>query len=309
MSTSVEITLCGPEKTALEKAMDAAFSEIARIEKLLSVHREDSTVFEINRNGGQRWMSVGPEVFYVLEKSLYYSRLSGGCFDITVQPLLGDLWNFRVKDFHVPTQEEVKSHLELVNYRKIRLNKKDFSVLLEKKGMKITLGGIAKGYAVDRAVEIIRKSGIADGIVKAGGDLKAFGRKENGGLWTVGIKNPRDTQRLISLIPLSNLAVSTSGDYERFQIVDGVRYHHIMDPRTGYPARGCMSTTVITKRSVDADALSTSVFVLGPEEGMKLLEWLPDTEGIIVNAQGGVTATSGLGVDQAVDIPETAAPK
>jgi thiamine biosynthesis lipoprotein len=167
-------------------------------------------------------------------------------------------------------------------------------VFLEKPGMRISLGGIAKGYAVDRAVEVLRESGIQGGIVSAGGDLKAFGKREDGGPWKVGVRNPRDPSKNISVIPVSNLAVATSGDYERYRVVGGRRYHHIIDPRTGYPSRGCMSVTVVTEQALEADALATAVFVLGPERGRALLEKLPDVEGILVDGDGRIVASSGL---------------
>jgi thiamine biosynthesis lipoprotein len=160
--------------------------------------------------------------------------------------------------------------------------------------MQISLGGIAKGYAVDRAAEVLRESGIKGGIVSAGGDLVAFGKREDRESWKVGVRNPRDPSKNICVIPVSNLAVATSGDYERYRMAGGRRYHHIIDPRTGYPSKGCMSVTVLAGHALDADALATAVFVLGPGEGRALLEKLPDVEGIIVDGEGKVTASSGL---------------
>jgi len=188
----------------------------------------------------------------------------------------------------------VKKGLERVDYRKIRLNQRDSTVFLEEGGMEISLGGIAKGYAVDRAVGILRESGIKGGIVSAGGDLLAFGRKGNGEVWKVGVRNPRDHSKNICVLSVSDLSVATSGDYERYRMVDGKRVHHIIDPRTGYQSTGCMSVTVAARRAMTADALATAVFVLGPEEGLALLEELPGVEGVIVDSDGKISASTGL---------------
>jgi len=293
MGTSVEVILWGSDPEPSAKAVDRAYAEIKRIEEQLSVWRRESKVSEINRSAGEKPVQVPAELFELIRESIRISRASDGAFDITVQGL-GDLWDFRSPVFRVPDAEAVRARLNLIDYRKIRLQQEISTVFLEKSGMQISLGGIAKGYAVDRTVEVLRESGIKGGIVSAGGDLLAFGKREDGGAWKVGVRNPRDPSKNICVIPVSNLAVATSGDYERYRMAGGRRYHHIIDPRTGYPSRGCMSVTVVAEHALEADALATAVFVLGPEEGRALLEKFPDVEGIIVDGDGKVTASSGL---------------
>jgi thiamine biosynthesis lipoprotein len=293
MGTSVEVILWHFDPEASEKAVDQAFAEIKRIEELLSVWRRESKVSEINRSAGERPVQVPPELFGLIRESIRISGTSDGAFDITVQGL-GDLWDFHSPVFRVPDAEVVEDRLNLVDYRKIHLQQEGSTVFLEEEGMQISLGGIAKGYAVDRAVAVLRESGIKGGIVSAGGDLVAFGKREDGGPWKVGVRNPRAPSKNISVIPVSNLAVATSGDYERYRVVAGRRYHHIIDPRKGYPSRGCMSVTVVAEHALEADALATAVFVLGLEEGRSLLEKLPDVEGIIVDGDGKIAASSGL---------------
>jgi thiamine biosynthesis lipoprotein len=293
MGTSVEVILWDSDPQAPAKAADQAYAEIKRIEELLSDRRRESKVSEINRSAGRRPVQVPAELFGLIRESIRFARVSDGVFDITVQGL-GDLWDFHSAVFRVPDVGVVRDRLSLVDYRKIRLQQEGSTVFLEEPGMQISLGGIAKGYAVDRAVEVLRESGIKGGIVCGGGDLVAFGKREDGGAWKVGVRNPRDPGKNICVIPVSDLAVATSGDYERYRMAGGRRYHHIIDPRTGYPSRGCMSVTVVAENALDADALATAVFVLGPREGRALLEKLPDVEGIIVDSHGKVTASAGL---------------
>jgi len=295
MGTRVEIVLCGPDRTALEEAAARGYAELERLERDLSVWKEDSQVSRINRLAGVEPVVVDRALFELIRDSVGVSRISGGSFDITVEPLVR-LWDFRRPDFRPPDPESIRKALEAVDYRRILLNETVPSVFLERKGMRITLGGVAKGYAADRASEVVRASGVAGGVVKAGGDLRAFGRKENGEVWKVGVANPRDKQRVMCVIPVSDAAVSTSGDYERFRMVDGVRYHHILNPRTGTSASQCMSATVIAGSGTVADALATAVFVLGPEEGMGLIERLPGVEGVIIDAAGRLSSSSGIPV-------------
>jgi thiamine biosynthesis lipoprotein len=293
MGTSVEVIVWSPDRDASEKAVERAYAEIERIEKKLSVRKKDSRITEINQWAGTKPVKVDDEMYRLIRESKRFSEMSGGAFDISVQGL-GDIWDFTRPGFREPGPDRVKKGLKRVDYRKIRLNEGDSTVFLEEGGMEISLGGIAKGYAVDRAVGILRESGIKGGIVSAGGDLLAFGRKGNGEVWKVGVRNPRDHKKNICVLPVSNLSVATSGDYERYRMIDGKRVHHIIDPRTGYPSTGCMSATVVAKGAMTADALATAVFVLGPEAGLALLEALPGVEGILVDSDGKTSASKGL---------------
>jgi thiamine biosynthesis lipoprotein len=293
MGTSVEVIVWGPDRDTSEKAVERAYAEIERIEKKLSVRRRDSEITEINRSAGARPVKVDGEMYRLIRESKRFSEMSGGAFDISVQGL-GDIWDFNRPGFQEPGPDRVEKRLERVDYRRIRLNERDSTVFLKEGGMEISLGGIAKGYAVDRAVGILRECGIKGGIVSAGGDLFAFGRKANGEVWNVGVRNPRAHSRNICVLPVSNLSVATSGDYERYRMVDGRRVHHIIDPRTGYPSKGCMSVTVVARSAMTADALATAVFVLGPESGLALLEDLQGVEGILVDSNGKISASTGL---------------
>jgi thiamine biosynthesis lipoprotein len=293
MGTSVEVIVWGPDRDALDMGAERAYAEIGRIEKELSVHKKDSALSEINRCAGVSPVPVGEEIFHLVQESVRFSERSGGAFDITVEGL-GDLWDLGRPDFQVPADDLLRQSLERVGYGKIRLDEKASTVFLEREGMKLSLGGIAKGYAVDRAVRMLRESGIRGGIVSAGGDLLAFGRKKSGAAWKVGVRNPRDRDRNICILSAVDLAVATSGDYERYRMIDGKRYHHIIDPRTGYPSTGCMSATVAARSAMTADALATAVFVLGPEAGLALLETLPNVEGIVVDSKGKLVPSSGI---------------
>jgi len=219
MKTRVEVILRGPEKTELEKAAAVAFRIMETVEQELSAKRNGSQIWEINEAAGKVPVRVDPDLFRLLEKALLFSRLSGGAFDIAVSGL-SDLWDFRAENFHPPSPRKVRNRLERVDYRKIRLDPATRTVFLHEKGMKISLGGIGKGYAVDLAVKAIRACGVQNGIVSAGGDLTAFGTKTGGDLWTVAVRNPRDSRKVICVIPLSNVSVATSGDYERYRIVE-----------------------------------------------------------------------------------------
>lgn len=249
-----------------------------RIDSLCG-YLESSQVSDINKNSGQT-VPISEEVAGILNKSLRYSDLSAGAIDITVAPL-SILWNrFEGVEMTLPTEASIDSVLALVDYRSLFVT--DSSALLSAAGASIDLGSLAKGYAVDRGVAILESLGAAGGLIDAGGDIGTFGRKPGGTGWRVGLKDPRVPDSLITVFELRNRAVATSGDYERYFIKDGVRYHHILDPETGFPARGCCSATVIAGQACDADAIATAVFVLGPVRGMELVKSLPAVEALIV---------------------------
>jgi len=212
-----------------------------------------------------------PQVLENIREGIRIGKLTGGTFDITIRPLM-EIWN-GFKNKKIPTDEEIRKAIPLVNYKGITV---DSVIRFKKQGMKLDLSGIAKGYAVDLAVEELKSAGITCGLVEAGGEIKVFGNK----IWKIGIKDPR-TPGLKRILELKNQAVATSGDYEQYFIVDGVRYSHILDPRTGFPVRDCASVTIITDNTMLADALATGVFVLGPEKGMRLLDSL-HIKGIII---------------------------
>ncbi len=293
MGTLVEITLVAQDDQAAADAMSGAFQEIQRIEKLMSRRLEGSEVWQINQAAGENGVVVSPELLSVIQAALQVSHLSEGAFDVTVGSLVS-LWGRCWKENRVPSGEELAASRRLVGYRELVVDEQKRTVFLRKAGMELTLGGIAKGYAVDRAFHFLRDLGFRDLIVNAGGDLRSGGTKF-GTPWAVGIQDPRDDSKLMATLSVKDCAVATSGDYERYFMKDGVRYHHILDPLTGFPARRSRSATILSDELILADALATTAFVLGPARGMALIEKLPGTEAMIVGSEGNVAVSSGMG--------------
>jgi thiamine biosynthesis lipoprotein len=295
MGTLVHVTVWGDDDELAARAIGDAFAELDRLDALMTHYAADSAVGKINATAGaRRGVAVDDETFAVIEKAQQTSRLTGGAFDITVGAFW-DLWKFGTdQDGSVPSDAAIAERVKKVDYRRIKIDRAGKTVRLARKGTAITLGGIAKGYAVDRAVAILRQAGLSDFIVQAGGDLYVSGRKGSRN-WLVGIRDPRgDRAKTFAVAPVEDMTFSTSGDYERSFVADGVRYHHILDPRTGRPAMRCRSVTVMAKDALTADGLSTGLFVMGAEAGMKLVEKLPDVEAVFVDADNQVHVSSGL---------------
>lgn len=276
-------------ETALRASMDKAMDEIRRIEELMSSWKPTSEVSKINAAPGKPHQ-VSSDTFTVLEKSLWVGEKSEGTFDITFKTM-ADLWKFgdAAEDPpKLPDAAEVKKRRKLLGYQQVKLDKSARTVSIPEK-VKIGLGGIAKGYAVDKAVAVLRAEGITSFLLQAGGDLYGAGRKPNGSLWLSGIRDPRGKQsQYFGLIELEDRAFSTAGDYARSYVVDGKRYHHIIDPRTGYPATASRSVTIWAKDALTADALDDAVFILGPEKGLELIESMDDVGAVIVDSKNQV---------------------
>ncbi|MBI2400639.1 MAG: FAD:protein FMN transferase, partial [Deltaproteobacteria bacterium] len=261
MGTALEMTVDAVTQGEARAIFSSVEQEMRRIEEQMSEWQEASPISAVNRAAGQKPVKVPKELFKVIAAAVKVSEISGGAFDITWASMRG-LWDFRPGQERVPGPEEVKARLGFVDYRDIVLDPAESTVFLKRKGMAIGLGGIAKGYAVDKAMELVLKSGVTNAIIKAGGDMRVQGSGGGGAGWEVGIQDPRDKRRLMARLTLSNVSISTSGDYERFFVKDGRLYHHIMDPRTGYPAKEARSVTVIGPDTMTTDALSTAIFVL-----------------------------------------------
>ena len=273
---------------AVGAKIDRAFAEIRRLEGLMTTWRPESEISRVNAAAGRAAVPVSPEVFSVVQESINYSRRSGGAFDISFYALKG-LWHFD-DDLRpeLPNPEEIKRRLPLIGWKQIRLNPKDHTIMLGKPGMAINLGGIGKGYAVDAAVRVLRDLGLRNGMVQAGGDLMLFGSKA-GQPFVAGIRDPRgNAGDYFAVCPVRDHAFSTAGDYERGFVKDGTRYHHILDPRTGYPARAARSVTVYAKDATTADGLDDAILIMGPERGMQLIDSIPDAGAIIVDAKNQV---------------------
>ena len=292
MGTLVTVTAVAFDTKVGNRAVQAAFDEIKRLEQLLSTWRSDSELSQVNAEAGRRPVKVSRETFEVVGRSLEMARLTHGGFNIALGPAI-EAWSVterqQILDDH--TLEQLKL---LVDWTNIQLDQKAQTIYLPRKGMRLDVGGVGKGYAADRAVEVMKRAGIKGGVVALSGDIKAFGMFPERTGFPVGIRHPRDEGALIGMIDLQDEAISTAGDYERFFERDGIRYHHILDPHTLQPARGCQSVTVIAKEGVMADGLDTGIFVLGPKNGMALVEQLPDVEAIIVDANGTLLVSSGL---------------
>jgi thiamine biosynthesis lipoprotein len=283
MGTVIEITLIADDEEAANKASLQAFQEIKRLETLMSPWLDSSDVTRINRSAGKERVKVSPETFEVIQKAQEISELSEGGFDITIGPLT-ELWRKAREKKIPPPVEDVKEKLGLVNFKNIEMDQEG-KVFLKKKDMAIDLSGIAKGYAVDRVFELLKSLGYRNLIVNAGGDLRVGGLKNNQP-WSIGIQNPRESKNILARISVSDMAVATSGDYEKFFIYEGKRYHHIFNPKDGFPTDDCQSVTVLCKEGMIADALATAVFVLGAEKGYSLCQKLEGVDYIIVDKEG-----------------------
>ena len=292
MSTLVTITVVSDDSRKAEAAIDSAFNAIRELELALSFWTDDSEIAKVNSGAAIAPVRVSEETFELARIALSISKSTSGAFDPTVGPLMR-LWDFR--DASIPSMESLSSASESVGYQKIKLDSSSSSIFLTEPGMSFDTGGIAKGYAVDRALEDLRKNGIRSALVAIAGDMRAFGAREDGEPWMVGIKDPRGNSEddIVATLELRDEAVSTSGDYERFFMKDGRRYHHLINPATGYPAEGTMSFTVLAPRAVLTDGYATGAFVLGPEKGIEALRE-QGLEGIAISTDGKVHVSPGL---------------
>lgn len=294
MGTNVSVQLWHEDRAIAEAAMDAVIGEMYRINDLMSTWQEDTQLSAVNREAADHPVSVSPELFALVQRALEFSRLTHGAFDITYASV-GYLYDYRRGV--APTREAREAALAAVDFRFVEMDERTHSIRFAREGVRIDLGGIAKGYAVERGVALLRERGVAHAIVTAGGDSRILGDRR-GRPWTVGIRNPRRDDAVVTRIPLADEAISTSGDYERFFEADGVRHHHILRPGTGESPREVMSVTVIGPDATTTDALSTGVFVLGVKEGLALIETLEAYEAVIIDADGQMLYSNGLGAPE-----------
>ncbi len=293
LGTIVNITLYDNPQQSI---FDEIFTAIEEIETKMTINNATtSEIIEINHEAGNKAVKVSQETFDVIKTGLEYSKLSQGRFDITVGPLV-KLWEIGFEDAHVPNPLEIEESLTLINYENVELNEDELTVKLTEPNMMIDLGGIAKGYAADVAASILKKHGNQQAIINLGGNVYAYGEKTNKETWKVGVQNPFSLRgEYLGIAKVKNKSIVTSGTYERFFEQDGVTYHHILDPKTGYPVEnGLMSVTIIADSSMTADALSTIAFTLGIEEGLKLIESLEDVEALYVTNDKLLYASSGF---------------
>ena len=303
LGTIVEIKVYPEPGSDPGETIEAAFAEMEAIGREMSTVLEDNPVATINDRAGEGSLDVPEDLIFVISKSIKYSVLTEGAFDITIGPLTR-LWGFDTKEILVPESHEIRNLLPLVNYRDISISKQDSRVSLQREGMRIDLGAVAKGFAVDRAVEILVQGGIPRGIVTAGGDLRVFGHKFPTSLlgrftqtvsklfpgnsvpepWKIAIRHPRE-DGFLKCLKVESGAVATSGDYQNCTMKNGRRFHHLLDPASGMPAPECISVTVAAPTALEADILSTGAFVMGPRKGMRFLETLPEAEGLFCSME------------------------
>ncbi len=290
MGTRCSVELWSEDRAKGEAAIASVFDDMRRIDRLMSTWKEDTEISEVNREASKHPVKISQELFRLLQESVKYSELTHGAFDITYASV-GYLYDFK-KGVH-PDQKTIKDALPGINWRHMVLDEKKTTVFFQRPGMRIDLGGIAKGHSVDKGIEILQKQGITRAMVNAGGDTRIIGDRF-GRPWVVGVRDPDHEGKTFLKLPLTDTAFSTSGDYERYFDEDGKRYHHILDPRTGDSARKCRSVTVIAPTATRTDALTKSVFIMGPEAGIEFINSLPDVDAVAVSPEGKVFYSRGL---------------
>ncbi|WP_053978370.1 FAD:protein FMN transferase [Mangrovimonas xylaniphaga] len=287
MGSRFDISVVAKTQEQADGYIDAAVEEISRIEKLISSWDSNSQTSKINANAGIQPVEVDRELFDLIKRAIEISKLTQGAFDISYASM-DNIWKFDGSMKTMPSEEEITQSVSKVGYQHIKLNESNNSIFLDTKGMKIGFGAIGKGYAADKAKQLLRDLGVEAGIINASGDMNTWGRQPNGELWNIAITNPLNKDKVFAMLPMDNQAIVTSGNYEKFVKFNGVRYAHIIDPRTGYPSTGIISVSVMAPKAELADALATSVFVMGKEVGLDFINQLNGVECIIIDEQGNI---------------------
>ncbi len=294
MGNHFEISVVSHNETWANERIDAGVYEIQRIEKLLTTFNEESETSLVNRYAGMSPVKVSRETFDIIERSLRISRLTQGAFDISYGSIDKRLWNFDTNMKSLPDKATAQKMVRLINYRNIILDDENCTVFLKEKGMRIGFGGIGKGYAAERARYVMKTLGVESGIVNASGDLTTWGLQPNGKPWTIGIANPNSSHELFSYLDVTNMAVATSGNYEKFAMINGKKYSHTIDPRTGLPVSGIKSVTIITLNAEIADAMATPVMIMGIKTGLNLINQMKDIEAIMIDDNNTVYASDNI---------------
>lgn len=283
MGNRFEFTVVCGERSRAEEVIGQAVDEVKRIEKLLTTFDESSQTNLVNRNAGIRPVKVDREVFNLIQRSKRISSLTQGAFDITYGSVDKRLWNFDQAMTSLPDAETARQGVRLINYRHVFLDETNSTVYLKNKGMRIGFGGIGKGYAAEKAKQLLQSKGIKNGIVNAAGDLTVWGYQPDGRCWTIGIADPNAARHAFSALEITDTSVATSGNYEKFAIVDGKKYSHTIDPKTGLPVSGIKSVTIICPNAEIADAMATPVMIMGIHAGLNLINQVKDIECIIID--------------------------
>jgi thiamine biosynthesis lipoprotein len=274
--------------------IDCAIAEVERIEKLLTTFSDDSQTNLINANAGIKPVQVDCEVFNLIARSQRISALTQGAFDITYGSIDKSLWNFDTHMATLPDAETARKAIRLINYRNVVLDTESCTVFLSEKGMRIGFGGIGKGYAAEKAKQIMMSAGVKSGVVNASGDLTAWGLQPNGEKWSIGIANPDVPGDILSYMKITDMSVATSGNYEKFVVIDGKKYSHTINPRTGLPVSGIKSVTIITTNAEIADALATPVTIMGVRAGLDMINQLKDVEAVIIDDYNNVYTSTNI---------------
>lgn len=297
MGNGFEIAIQSQDKIWANTQIDVAIDEIKRIERLLTTFAEDSITNQINNNAGIKAIQVPDEVFQLITRCQRISDLTQGSFDISYGGFDKRFWNFDLSMKELPSIENAKQAVRLINYQNIILDKENQSVFLKNKGMRIGFGGIGKGYAAEKAKQILKVNGVESGFVNAAGDLTTWGFQENGKPWTIGIADPNQGKKLFSSLNITNTSVATSGNYEKFVIIKGKRYSHTIDPKTGFPVSGIKSVTIITANAELADALATPVTVMGIKTGLNLINQMKGVGCLIIDDNNKLFLSKNITID------------
>ncbi len=297
MGSRFDITVVAQDSLEAHRYIELAIKEISRIEKLISSWDPDSQTSAINQNAGIKPVKVEDELFELIERSIGISKLTDGAFDISYASM-DQVWRFDGSMDKMPTEKEIHESVARIGYKNIVLNQIDHTVYLKQKGMKIGFGAIGKGYAADQAKTLLMQRGVTAGIINASGDMNTWGEQPNGQPWQVAITNPLDKNKAFALLPITTGAVVTSGNYEKSVNFNGKRYTHIIDPRTGYPSSGIISVTVFAPKAELADALATSVFVMGKDVGLNRINQLPNIECVIIDDDGNLFSSNNIEINK-----------
>ncbi len=296
MGNRFTITVVDDDAQWAEKQIDEAIAEVSRIEKLLTTFSNDSQTNQINENAGIEPVKVDKEVFDIIQRSLRISALTDGAFDISYGSIDKRFWNFDKEMTSLPDAEAAKESVKLINYQNIVLDAQNLTVFLKEKGMRIGFGGIGKGYAAERAKQLLINNGVKSGIVNAAGDLTTWGNQPNGKPWTIAIADPDTQNKAFSYLNISGVAVATSGNYEKYVVIDGKKYSHTIDPKTGFPVSGIKSVTIICPNAELADAMATPITVLGVDAGLGLINQMKQIACIIIDDDNNIYTSNNINV-------------
>ncbi len=296
MGNRFELSVVATDEKWANDRIDAGIKEIQRIEKLLTTFSDDSETNQVNNNAGIKPVVVSRETFELIRRSIMISNITQGAFDITYGSIDKRLWNFDQQMTALPDAATAKKMVRLINYRNITLNDQDCTVFLRERGMRIGFGGIGKGYAAERAKIIMMQEGAESGVVNASGDLTAWGLQPDGKKWTIGIVNPDSSQQVFSYLNISGLAVATSGNYEKYVMIDGKKYPHTINPRTGLPVTGIKSVTIISTNAEIADAMATPVTIMGVYAGLDMINQMKDIEAIIIDDDDNLYTSKNINI-------------